>query len=123
MRSFITAMAMLFTAGTACAQQPAVGGVAPNQRQTPAIDRRALATLIDSVMARGMSAEHIPGAVFTLVQDGRVVFVKGYGFDDVDAKRPVSRFFGAITHAGEASRAGRRHPGDPAGDRRLPSSG
>jgi CubicO group peptidase (beta-lactamase class C family) len=76
---------MLCLAVPSCAQRPA-----PNQRQTAAIDPRALEALIDSVMARGMSAEHIPGAVFTLVQDGRVVFAKGYGFDDVEAKHPVS---------------------------------
>jgi CubicO group peptidase (beta-lactamase class C family) len=51
---------------------------------------RALETLVDSVMRRGMENDHIPGAVFTLVQDGRVVFSKGYGFSDVDARRPVS---------------------------------
>lgn len=68
-----------------CAQRPA-----PNPPQSSSIDVRALETLVDSVMLRGMDSDHIPGAVFTLVQDGRVVFAKGYGFSDIDAKRPVS---------------------------------
>ena len=85
LRSFVSLLAMVSLALPSCAQRPA-----PNQRRTGAIETRALETLIDSVLARGMSSEHIPGAVFTLVQDGRVVLAKGYGFADVDAKRPVS---------------------------------
>jgi CubicO group peptidase (beta-lactamase class C family) len=54
------------------------------------LDRAALEQLVDSVLAARMEAEHIPGAVFVLVQDGRVVLQKGYGFSDVEARRPVS---------------------------------
>jgi CubicO group peptidase (beta-lactamase class C family) len=85
LRSFVSLLAMLCMAVPSCAQRPA-----PNQGQSQSIDARALETLLDSVMRRGMESEHLPGAVFTLVQDGRVVFAKGYGFADVDAKRPVS---------------------------------
>jgi CubicO group peptidase (beta-lactamase class C family) len=62
----------------------------PPSAQTPTIDARALETLVDSVMARGMADQHIPGAAFILVQNGRVLLSKGYGFSDLEAKRPVS---------------------------------
>ena len=68
----------------ACAPVP------PSAQTTTAINARALETLIDSVMARGMADAHIPGGVFTLVKDGQVVFSKGYGFTDVEMMRPVS---------------------------------
>jgi CubicO group peptidase (beta-lactamase class C family) len=84
-RSLIPVAAIACMAVPSCAQQPA-----PNQSTVQSIDARALETLVDSVMSRGMAAEHIPGAVFTLVQQGRVVFAKGYGLADVDAKLPVS---------------------------------
>ena len=80
------AMGLACTAAIpACAQRPA-----PSPPNSLSIDVRALETLVDSVMRRGMENDHIPGAVFTLVQDGRVVFAKGYGLSDVEAKRPVS---------------------------------
>jgi CubicO group peptidase (beta-lactamase class C family) len=81
-----------WTIAPGCAQQPSptVRRPAPNEREAGAIEPRALEALLDSVIPRGMTAEHIPGAVFTLVQDGRVVFAKGYGFADMNAKRPVS---------------------------------
>jgi CubicO group peptidase (beta-lactamase class C family) len=91
-RSLSSALLLVWTAAPGCAQQPAAiaRGAAPNQPQVSAIDPRALEALLDSVIPRGMAAEHLPGAVFTLVQNGRVVFARGYGVSDVNAKRPVS---------------------------------
>jgi CubicO group peptidase (beta-lactamase class C family) len=40
-------------------------------------------------VAADWQAAGIPGAVFVLVKDGRVLFSRGYGFADVEAKRPV----------------------------------
>ena len=48
-----------------------------------------LAALLDPVFAQGMAEEHIPGAAFVLVQDGRVVMAKGYGVADVESRKPV----------------------------------
>jgi CubicO group peptidase (beta-lactamase class C family) len=33
---------------------------------------------------------HIPGMVWGIVKDGRLVHVKGAGVQDIDAKRPVT---------------------------------
>ena len=57
-------------------------------RATP-IDPVELAALIDPVFAAGMEDEHIPGAAFMLVQDGRVVLEKGFGLADVASNRRV----------------------------------
>ena len=54
-----------------------------------AIDAKALETLIDGVMSAEMKKQQIPGAAFILVQNGRVVLVKGYGLADVERKKPV----------------------------------
>ena len=49
-----------------------------------------LEPLVDSVMSQGMSAEHIPGAAFVLVQGGRIILEKGYGFANLATKQKVS---------------------------------
>jgi CubicO group peptidase (beta-lactamase class C family) len=36
-----------------------------------------------------MAERHVPGAVFVVVKDGRLVLAKGYGFADRDKKTPV----------------------------------
>jgi CubicO group peptidase (beta-lactamase class C family) len=56
---------------------------------SPAFDPAALAALLDPVFAEGMAEEHIPGAVFILVQGDRVVLEKGYGVADLASRRPV----------------------------------
>jgi CubicO group peptidase (beta-lactamase class C family) len=89
-RSLSSALLVVWTAAPACAQQPATTrGPAPNQRENQAVDSRELEALLDSIIPRGMAADHIPGTVVTFVQNGRVVFAKGYGFSDVAAKRAV----------------------------------
>ena len=54
--------------------------------QSPA-DVRAL---LDSVVPAAMAAERIPGAVVSVVSGGRVIFAKGYGLADRDARRPMT---------------------------------
>jgi D-alanyl-D-alanine-carboxypeptidase/D-alanyl-D-alanine-endopeptidase len=45
---------------------------------------------IDRVMEHYRLDAHIPGMVWGVVKDGRLVHVKGSGVQDVDAKRPVT---------------------------------
>jgi CubicO group peptidase (beta-lactamase class C family) len=54
------------------------------------IPRAALESLVDSVFAAGLPAGKIPGGVFILVQNGRVVLAKGYGVANVRTRQPVS---------------------------------
>jgi len=45
---------------------------------------------LDGVFTSQMAAAHIPGAVVSVVKDGRVVFAKGYGYSNVADQIPVS---------------------------------
>lgn len=47
-------------------------------------------SLLDSVVPAAMAAERIPGAVVTVVSGGRVIFSKGYGFADLETRRPMT---------------------------------
>jgi len=48
-------------------------------------------TRLDSLIAQGVRAQHIPGLAIGVVQDGRLVFARGYGRAVMDhADRPVT---------------------------------
>lgn len=57
----------------------------------PALAQPAAATIaeIDRTMENFRLDAHIPGMVWGIVQDGRLVHVKGAGVQDLDTKRPV----------------------------------
>lgn len=58
--------------------------------QADSNDRVAgLEHFVDGAMAMGIANREVAGAVFVLVHDGKVVIQKGYGFADVDTRRPV----------------------------------
>ena len=44
----------------------------------------------DRIFADWASATHVPGLVYGVVADGKLVYVKGMGVQDIDAKRPVT---------------------------------
>src|SRR5947209_673574 len=52
-------------------------------------DPRELAAFLDPIVARQMADQHIPGAVFVLVKDGRVVLARGYGSRDLASGAPI----------------------------------
>jgi CubicO group peptidase (beta-lactamase class C family) len=54
-----------------------------------AVDPAGLAAFVDSVIGAEMRREGIPGAAFVFVQDGRVVYEKGYGLANVAELRPA----------------------------------
>lgn len=53
-------------------------------------DLTQLEAFIDGIMYAHMKANHIAGATFSMVKDGEIIFKKGYGYADVEKKRPVS---------------------------------
>ena len=59
-------------------------------QQSVRIDSAAVAKLVDSLVPATMRAEQLPGAVVTIVLDGRLLFARGYGVSDLDTKRAVS---------------------------------
>ncbi|MEM6326246.1 MAG: serine hydrolase domain-containing protein [Bacteroidota bacterium] len=44
---------------------------------------------IDAAIADEMETNYVPGAAVVIVQDGRTVFMRGYGLADIEADRPV----------------------------------
>ncbi|MDM5155308.1 beta-lactamase family protein [Bacillus sp. DX1.1] len=46
-------------------------------------------TFIDQIVSEGMDQQHVPGAVFVVVKDGKVVLQKGYGYADKEKQTPV----------------------------------
>ena len=69
------------------------------QRGVPKIppnDTAALRQDVDQFMAKAMADESIPGAVVAIVQDGRIILLRGYGVSDKQtgvAPDPSARCF------------------------------
>lgn len=49
----------------------------------------ALAAFVEQEMPRLLEEHHIAGAVVTLLHDGQVVYAKGFGSSDCEARLPV----------------------------------
>ena len=48
-----------------------------------------LEAFVDGVVRRAMSRDHIAGVTLSVVQNGQVVLKKGYGFANLDQRKPV----------------------------------
>ena len=48
-----------------------------------------LEAFVDGVVRRAMSRDHIAGATISVVQNGQVVLKKGYGFANLEQRKPV----------------------------------
>lgn len=53
------------------------------------VDPVELENFLDGIVRKSMAEGGAPGAAVAVVRDGRVLLVKGYGWADVAAKRPV----------------------------------
>jgi len=56
---------------------------------TPELTKADFETLLDALIPSQLRNRNIAGAVVSVVKDGQVLFQKGYGYADVDAKKPV----------------------------------
>ncbi len=56
---------------------------------TTAVVSEELAKFLDTFVPDLMREEHIPGAAFVFVQDGKVVLSKGFGYADLEGKKTV----------------------------------
>jgi len=89
----ILAILALLLSALPCSAQEAPAE--PNQTapsglyQQGPTDPRELKASFDPFFAEQMEKLHIPGAVFLVVKDGEIFFTKGYGFADLENKRPV----------------------------------
>jgi CubicO group peptidase (beta-lactamase class C family) len=67
------------------AQPTATAPLSPDRPIPPV----ALEALVDATVRQAMERDHIAGVTVAVVQDGKVVLKKGYGFADVAGQRPV----------------------------------
>ena len=49
-----------------------------------------LQAFLDGLMPLELERDNIAGAVVAVVKYGKILFAQGYGYSDVDAKKPVS---------------------------------
>ena len=85
-------MAMAVVLGTAA---PAtLQGQSPQTAARPSLPINAdeLAAFINPIIKAQLEKEHIPGAVFVLVQNGKILYQRGYGFADLEKKKRVDPF-------------------------------
>ena len=69
---------------------PLNANVAPTMAADTLVQSAAHVELfMDSVMASIMAEHHVPGAVFVIVKDGRIILAKGYGQANVQSRQPV----------------------------------
>jgi CubicO group peptidase (beta-lactamase class C family) len=71
---------------------PAPAGIpaaTPQTTPTPALTKEDFETFLDALIPSQLQNRDIPGAVVSVVKDGQVLFTKGYGYADVEAKKPV----------------------------------
>ena len=69
-----------------------LSGTTPVSAQSEAegpSDPAEVEAFMDGLMTSQMSENHIPGAVVVVVKDGQVLFSKGYGYADLEARIPV----------------------------------
>ncbi|MEO8448737.1 MAG: serine hydrolase domain-containing protein [Gemmatimonadota bacterium] len=52
-------------------------------------DKAELEAFLDGVMTADLAAHHVAGATVSVVKDGQLFFAKGYGYADVDQRKPV----------------------------------
>lgn len=75
---FLTLLLQLLSPLTALAA-PAAGPSDPGE----------LGAFLDGAIAAQMKADHVAGAVVTVVKDGQVLYTQGYGYADLEKQTPV----------------------------------
>lgn len=55
-------------------------------------DDGQLNAFVEQFMEREMKDEHVPGAVVSIVQDGKPVLMKGYGYADLERQAPADPY-------------------------------
>ena len=62
---------------------------APTPPSAVPVEPSGLAAFVDGAVAQEIASRDVAGAVVTVVQDGRILFSRGYGFRDPDRTVPV----------------------------------
>ncbi len=61
----------------------------PQQEEIGPTDPAELEAFLDELIGKQLAGRHIAGAVVSVVKDGELFFVKGYGYADLENKIPV----------------------------------
>ncbi|HSU25406.1 MAG TPA: serine hydrolase, partial [Pyrinomonadaceae bacterium] len=62
---------------------------APKTSPAPELTKADFETFLDALIPSQLRNRNIAGAVVSVVKDGQVLFQKGYGYADVEDKKPV----------------------------------
>lgn len=65
-----------------------ITGAKPNT-QSPALSSEEIKKFSDAFFAEKMKDYHVPGAAISVVKDGEICFMQGYGYADVENKKRV----------------------------------
>jgi CubicO group peptidase (beta-lactamase class C family) len=68
---------------------PSVPAVQSQPSPAPELTKADFETFLDALIPSQLQNRNIAGAVVSVVKDGNVLFQKGYGYADVETKRPV----------------------------------
>jgi len=63
--------------------------VVPQPSPAPELTKADFETFLDALIPSQLRNRNIAGAVVSVVKDGQVLFEKGYGYSDVEDKKPV----------------------------------
>src|SRR5437660_6213704 len=66
-----------------------IPAVAPQPSPPPELSKADFETFLDALIPSQLRNRNIAGAVVSVVKDGQVLFQKGYGYADFEAKQPV----------------------------------
>src|SRR5262245_4177963 len=66
-----------------------VPAVPPQPNAAPELTKADFETFLDALIPSQLRNRNIAGAVVSVVKDGQVLFEKGYGYSDVEDKKPV----------------------------------
>ena len=84
---------LVLVAAEAPAQEKGAGAsssaeIARSARTGPG-DEQDVEAFFDKLIPKQLREEHVAGATVAVVKDGRLVFAKGYGYADLERRRPV----------------------------------
>src|SRR5215472_5145447 len=99
--SFVIATALVISVASAQgpAPSPLISGpspppanvpvIAPQPGSAPDLTKADLEAFLDALIPSQLRNRNMAGAVLSVVKDGQVLFQKGYGYADVEEKKPV----------------------------------
>jgi len=79
----------LIAAGEVSTNETTDNETSANAAAVNPIDPEELEAFMDGAVNASLKAHHIPGATVAVVKDGRIIFSKGYGYADIDERKPV----------------------------------